>query len=202
MGTVDPAGYVGRIIWRWYVDEDPERPWVEGFLIDYDAATGHYTILYDPHHPEQKESTESGFDFAAANPNEYVLGEYFDLETTVGSRRVEQRPAPVTVGPAAVTAPSKRRRTSSIKVPDRAPFPPAWFEGALAEASADDLNIMLGQLDRKELQVAAALEAVEMEMLLGDDLKKRADLEAQFADLCRKEDGIMRQLTEIRTSEQ
>lgn len=68
MSTVDPHGYVGRIIWRWYPDEDENLPWVEGFITDYDPSSQTYSILYDPHHPEQKETTETGFSFDTANP--------------------------------------------------------------------------------------------------------------------------------------
>lgn len=150
------------------------------------------------------------------------------MEGRVGSRRVAQRPAPVTIieeappapvpaavaapavpPPAAlphthaplVTAPSKRRR-SSIKVPEIVPFPSAWFEGAVNDATADELETMLVQLDKRELQLAAALEDVEMQLLLGDDLQKRAELEAKFADLCKKEEVVMKELTAIRQTEQ
>lgn len=65
-GGVDPQGLVGRRIWRYYPDEDPQNPWVEGFLTDYDAQSNTYTILYDPN--TAKETTEGFFDLDATNP--------------------------------------------------------------------------------------------------------------------------------------
>jgi hypothetical protein len=65
-GGVDPQGLVGRRIWRYYPDEDPQSPWVEGFLTDYDTHSNTYTILYDPN--TAKETTEGFFDLDANNP--------------------------------------------------------------------------------------------------------------------------------------
>lgn len=67
-GSVDPQGLVGRRIWRYYPDENPEQPWVEGFLTDYDTHSQTYTILYDPNDPGLKETTEFGFDLNSTNP--------------------------------------------------------------------------------------------------------------------------------------
>ena len=65
-GSVDPQGLVGRRIWRYYPDEDPQNHWVEGFLTDYDTKSNTYTILYDPN--TAKETTEDLFDPNANNP--------------------------------------------------------------------------------------------------------------------------------------
>lgn len=132
--------------------------------------------------------------------NQYTLGEYFDLERTVGSRRVAKRPAPVNVTPIAAAAPAKRRR-STIKIPDAAPFPPAWFEGAMAEANPEDLQSMLVLLEQKEVQVDDELQRLDMELRLGDDLQKRADLEKKFEELCQREDAVMKELIELRKAE-
>jgi len=67
-GSVDSQGLVGRRIWRYYPDENPEQPWVEGFLTDYDTNSQTYTILYDPNDPGLKETTEFGFDLNSTNP--------------------------------------------------------------------------------------------------------------------------------------
>jgi len=65
---VDPNGYIGHRIWRYYPEEDPQRPWVEGFLSDYDPLSGTYTILYNPNDPTVIESVEEGFDFSTISP--------------------------------------------------------------------------------------------------------------------------------------
>lgn len=146
-GAVDPNNYVGRRIWRWYPDEDPERPWVEGFLTDYDPTTNTYSILYDPNDPEKQEMVETGFDFSTTNPTEYVLGDIFDLKEQFGSSRLATRPEQVVIPPpTAITGPSKRRRSAPLKVPAGAPFPPTWFETAVLDAGQEDLQSMLTKL--------------------------------------------------------
>jgi hypothetical protein len=65
--NADPRGFVGRRIWRFYPEEDPGHPWVEGFISDYDSQSGMYTILYDPNDPAAKESAETNFNFNTAN---------------------------------------------------------------------------------------------------------------------------------------
>lgn len=198
-GAADPHGLVGRRIWRWYPDEDPERPWVEGFLTDYDGTTNTYSILYDPNDPDKQEMVETGFDIQLANPAEYVLGDSFDLLQQYGSARLAERPQPVTVAPpAAAMPPAKRRRSAPIKIPALTPFPQAWFETAILEAGGDDLQTMLAMLEAKESELLGALEEVEMALLLGDDLEKRLELEDEFAVLCDKEAKIMAELAAIR----
>ena len=197
-GVIDPDGLVGRRIWRYYPDEDPERPWVEGFITDWDKMSNLYTILYDPN--TSGESTEDfAFDTAAAA--DYVLGDYYDINLWNGSQRVAQRPQSVSVPPMAATAPSKRRR-SSVRIPAVAPFQPTWFETALYEANHDDLQSMLSLLDAREMELAAAIEAEEEAIAMGEDAGQRCKLENDFFELCRKEESIMEQLRQLREEEE
>lgn len=203
MGSVDPQNLVGRRIWRYYPDENPERPWVEGFIFEYDNTTGTYRILYDPNDPGKQESVEEGFSPDLSNPAEYVLGDYFDLETCIGSRRQAHRPTPVALAPpAAVVAPAKRRRSVAIKIPPSVPFPQPWLEGALLEATPDDLHTMLNMLELRERQLEDAIKQADLALVMGDDLERRAQLEGQFEELCKKEIQLMAELTAVKNSEQ
>ena len=203
MGSVDPQNLVRRRIWRYYPSEDPERPWVEGFIWDYDHATGTYGILYDPNDPERQESIENGFSPDLISPAEYVLGDYFDLENCIGSRRQATRPTPVSLPPpAAAVAPAKRRRSVSVKIPANVPFPQPWLESAVLEATPDDLHKMLNMLESRERQLEDAIKGVDLALLLGDDLERRANLERQFEDLCKKELLLMTELKSIKEVEQ
>lgn len=194
-GAVDPNNYVGRRIWRWYPDEDPERPWVEGFLTDYDPTTNTYSILYDPNDPEKQEMVETGFDFSTTNPTEYVLGDIFDLKEQFGSSRLATRPEQVVIPPpTAITGPSKRRRSAPLKVPAGAPFPPTWFETAVLDAGQEDLQSMLTKLEIREAELKVAIEEVELECAMGEDGEKRRQLEAKFSELCQKEVKVMSEL--------
>ena len=86
-GSVDPQGLVGRRIWRYYPDENPEQPWVEGFLTDYDTHSQTYTILYDPNDPGLKETTEFGFDLNSTNPvrdmRDFILLNIYVEDTSI-----------------------------------------------------------------------------------------------------------------------
>lgn len=203
MGTVDPHHLVGRRVWRWYPNEDSERPWVEGFIVEYNPETGTHGILYDPNDPGKQESMETGFNIHTANPAEYVLGDYFELENCFGSKRLGERPPSVTITPvAAVTAPSKRRRSASIKVPPTVPFPMAWLETAVLEATSDDLHTMLNMLEMREGQLEAAIADAEMALRLGGDLERREELERQFNELCKQELKVMAELKAVQNAEQ
>jgi hypothetical protein len=198
MGTVDPHHLVGRRVWRWYPNEDPERPWVEGFIVEFNPESGTHGILYDPNDPEKQESMETGFNIHTANPSEYVLGDYFELENCFGSQRRAERPANVTIPPAAtVAAPAKRRRSASIKVPPTVPFPMAWLETAVLEATSDDLHTMLNMLEMREGQLEGAIADAEMALKMGGDLEKRESLERQFNDLVKQELKMMEELKKL-----
>ena len=202
MGSVDPNNYVHRRIWRWYPNEDPEKPWVEGFIFEYEAEKGTYRILYDPNDPDKQESIEEGFNINIANPAEFVLGDYFDLENCYGSRRQAERPNPIPLAPpTAQTAPAKRRRSVSIKVPPSVPFPPTWLETAVLEASIDDLHVMLNMLEMREGELLAAIDHADMALRMGGDLEKRAALERQFEELCGKEIKVMDELKTLKNVE-
>jgi hypothetical protein len=203
MGTVDPHHLVGRRVWRWYPNEDPERPWVEGFIVEFNPETGTHGILYDPNDQEKQESMEMGFNIHTANPSEYVLGDYFELESCIGSQRRAERPPNVTIPPAAaVAAPAKRRRSASIKVPPTVPFPSTWLETAVLEATSDDLHTMLNMLEMKENQLEAAIVEAEMAVKMGGDLEKRESLERQFNELCKQEAKLMAELKTVQNAEQ
>jgi hypothetical protein len=203
MGTVDPHHLVGRRIWRWYPNEDPENPWVEGFIVEYNPDTATHGILYDPNDPGKQESMETGFNIHTANPSEYVLGDYFELENCYGSQRRSERPSNVTITPvAAVAAPAKRRRSASINVPRTVPFPMAWLEMAVLEATSDDLRTMLNMLEMREGQLEVAIADAEMALKMGGDLEKRESLERQFNELCKQELKIMEELKAVQNAEQ
>jgi len=198
--SVDPQGLVGRRIWRYYPEEDPENPWVEGFLTDYDTISHTYTILFDPNDPGLKETTELGFDLNATNPSEYVLGDYVNIAEQIGSRRISQKPQPVKVSSPNNHGPAKRRR-ASVKIPANAPFNPLWLENALAEASSEDLHIMLSMLEKKEIDLLSAIEMTDKSLAMGEELEARLKLEVEFEDLCKKEQDIMDQLQQLRKIE-
>ncbi len=196
----DPLGYVGRRAWRHYPDEDPANPWVEGFVVDYDAMTGQHTILYDPNDAANQETTEL-LDFALAEEGSYVIGEPFeaDFRGIAGSRRVAARP-PAAAGPPPAAPPAKRRR-SGVAVPPGAPFPEPWFGRALGEAAGEDLDLMLGLLEGREAELEAGLEALEAEAAAGPERAERAALEEKFRALCEKERGVMAALRRLRALE-
>jgi hypothetical protein len=196
----DPLGYVGRRAWRHYPDEDPANPWVEGFVVDYDAMTGQHTVLYDPNDAANQETTEL-LDFALAEDGSYVIGEPFeaDFRGIAGSRRVASRP-PAAAGPPPAAPPAKRRR-SGVAVPPGAPFPEPWFGRALGEAAGEDLDLMLGLLEGREAELEAGLEALEAEAAAGPERAERAALEEKFRALCEKERGVMAALRRLRALE-
>lgn len=203
MGAIDPHNLVFRRIWRFYPNEDPEKPWVEGFIVDYDAITGTYNILYDPNDPTKQESVEHGFNIDLANPSEYVLGDYFEVDSLNGSRRQAQRPAAVPIAaPAAAAATPAKRRRSSAKIPATVPYAQSWFETTLLEATSDDLHTMLNALQSREDTLVLQIANLEMALTLGDDLDKRISLENEFEELCRKETRIMAELQALRGVEQ
>jgi hypothetical protein len=115
----------------------------------------------------------------------------------VGSRRVAHRPAEVKISSPASHGPSKRRRTS-VKIPNTVPFTPVWLDEALMGASSEDLHIMLSMLEKKEIDILAAIEMTEKSLAMGEELEVRLKLEVEFDDLCKKESEIMQQLGELR----
>lgn len=103
------------------------------------TETGLHSILYDPNQGEA-ETLEEGFSFVSADPQDYVLGDYVDIKSVMGSRRVADRPMevsippPQSVTPAPLTdrAPSKKRKTNtSAAIPQFAPFNEAWFNSKI-----------------------------------------------------------------------
>lgn len=200
--NADPREFVGRRIWRFYPEEDPGHPWVEGFISDYDSQSGMYTILYDPNDPAAKESAETNFNFMTAKSDEYVLGEFVNLAEQSGSRRIAQKPHPVKVPTPSSQGPSKRRRASALKIPSSAPFHHPWFENAILDASAEELNIMLSMLEKREIDIMGAIKEAEKSLALGEELEARVKLETEFEDLCKKEEAIMKQLEQLRQVEQ
>jgi hypothetical protein len=179
-------------VWRYYPDEDPARPWVEGFISNYDAAVDTYSILYDPNDPERGETEEHHFDLNAVPAEVYVLGDYVDLAAQIGSQRVAERPlaavlaAPAAAAAAGGAAPSKRRRPS-VKVPPAAPFPRDWFAAAVGDASHEELRQMLHLLDAREAEIVGELAREDVGSVSAEELEQRAELERQFEELCRRE---------------
>ena len=65
-------------------------------------------------------------------------------------------------------------------------------------ASSEDLHIMLSMLEKKEIDILAAIEMTEKSLAMGEELEVRLKLEVEFDDLCKKESEIMQQLGELR----
>ncbi|KAL6774240.1 hypothetical protein ACKKBG_A24280 [Auxenochlorella protothecoides x Auxenochlorella symbiontica] len=209
-GAADPYEYVGRRVWRYWPSETP--PWVEGYVYEYDADTGMHSILYDPNQGE-RETLEDGYSFANADSAEYVLGEFVDVKTMPGSRRVAERPSEAPVpGPAAALAasaaatpdrqPSKKRRTAPGPLPTAAPFDPLWLDARLQVAGEDELQSLYSLLDRKEIELAAELGLLEQGSAEDEDRAARAALEAQFQALCERETGLMAELAALTAVEE
>lgn len=196
-GTIDADGLVGRRVWRYYPNEDQNHPWVEGFFTGYDRSLNTYTITYDPNTASVSE--EAGFSLDYANPAEYVLGDYAYIQDQNGSRRQSERPADVKIQSPVGHGPSKRRR-HGVKIPTTAPFQPLWFEGALQEGSAADLDIMLTMLELKEKDLLDAIQWAEKALKMGVELEARLRLEAEFEALIARERHIQSQLVELRKS--
>lgn len=197
-GTVDPEGLVGRRVWRYYPNEDPNHPWVEGFFTGYDRSQNTYTITYDPN--MDSVSYETGFSLDATNPSEYVLGDYAFVQDQHGSRRQSERPMDVKVQTPTGHGPAKRRK-KDLKIPPVAPFAPLWFEDALACGSAGDLNVMLTMLEMREKDIVDTLQWAELSLEMGQELEARLKLEAEFHTLVARENEIHTQLAELRKAE-
>jgi len=216
----DPYGYVGRRVWRLWPEENP--PWVEGYVTAYDPTSDSHTILYDPNTGEQE--TSEAFSFTIANPAEYVLDEMVHLQTMVGSRRQRDRPVPlepvappppggypvvgaaggygggaVGYGGGLGGAPSlKRRKSAAAPVPPYAPFDATYLASRLEVAQEDELTQMLVILQRREEEVGNEIVQLEDAILHGADLEKRAELEKQFEELCKREREVMAELKKLR----
>lgn len=132
--------------------------------------------------------------------SEFVLGDYVNTAEQVGSRRISERPEPVKIASPANHGPNKRRRVS-MKIPGTVPFQQYWLENALAQASSEDLHIMLSMLEKKEIDVISGIELTERSLAMGEELEARLKLEAEFEDLCNKESDIYKQISELKTIE-
>eukprot|EP00887_Chlorella_sp_A99_P004421 scaffold30.g4421.t1 len=198
----DPAGFVGRRVWRFWASEDP--PWVEGYVSLWAPEAG-WTIVYDPN--TSVETMEECYNFdAAVEGVDYVMGEYVDVAAMAGSRRQAEKPV---VSPAAYNAPppyvaappSKKRKASVAPVPVDAPFEVGYFASRVPVASEEELQQMLAVLERKEKAVEAELRDLDNMEADGALLEERATLERKFAELCDKEDGIVAELQRLRATE-
>jgi hypothetical protein len=142
------------------------------------------------------------FCFCILTQDEYVLGEFVNLAEQIGSRRISQKPQPAKIPTPGSHGPSKRRRAAALKIPSSAPFHHPWFENAILDASAEELNIMLSMLEKKEIDIMGAIREAEKSLALGEELEARVKLETEFEDLCKKEEAIMKQLEQLRQVEQ
>ncbi|KAK2079770.1 hypothetical protein QBZ16_002165 [Prototheca wickerhamii] len=209
----DPYGYVGRRVWRYWPSENP--PWVEGYIHDYEPESGTHSILYDPNQPG-RETVEDSYSFAEATAADFVLGEFVDLKTMVGSRRVADRPqdAILPTNPAldaGFTTPSsggmgasnkKRRSQAATQVPAHAPFDPAWLQGRLQVAAEEELQGLQAVLDQREAQILSELNHLEGAVVSDEDHLARAELEAQLKDLCERETKLMAELASMVVAEE
>lgn len=205
-GASDPRGYLGKRVWRLWPSESP--PWVEGVVYDYDAEMDTYTILYDPNQdPESglQETMESDYKFI--NPDDYVLCEKIDILTMPGSRRQWERPTLSSPPPPAPLLhpglPSKKRKSMAAAqpVPQTAPFEPAWLAQRLQLAFEEELNEMLGVLERREQLLEAEITQLEAPGLTDEDLARRAELERRLVELSDKEFDLMVELRRLQQVE-
>ncbi|KAL4420332.1 hypothetical protein ABPG77_010237 [Micractinium sp. CCAP 211/92] len=203
-GALDPMGYVGRRLWRYWPTENP--PWVEGFVQQWDPDTDNYTIVYDPN---TTAATEEVFNFASASENEYVLGEYVDMTAVHGSQRLPDKPyvspdilampPPAGLLAALAPAPSKKRKSiSGAPVPVDAPFEITYLNARLPVAGEDELQQMLAVLERKERIVEAEINILEYQEANREDIEKRAELERKFRELCDREAQLMAEIAALR----
>lgn len=203
-GAADPLGYVGRRLWRFWSKESP--PWVEGFIQHWDPDTDGYTIVYDPN---TRESTEEVFYFnTAIEGSDYVVGEYVDMTAVHGSRRQHDKPyvsydalnaaPPPGLLSALVPAPSKKRKSMVAPVPADAPFEMTYLHARLPIAQEDELQQMLGVLERKERMVEAEISILEYQEANREDIELRAELELKFQTLCDRETAVMVEMAALR----